>query len=606
MSASEIAAAIAGADEHWRGRGDDAPLSDLGQVACDLAANYGYRVHPCNGKVPLLPRWQVEASTSLDVVEANWRRHPDASVGIATGAESGVVVLDIDDRQAFDRWCAEAGIELPETPVAMTPRGGEHRYFAHPGGEIRNTTGWPPGCDIRGDHGNIIAPVGEGRGWAPGMSPLDIEPAPLPAALLRDRSQTAPAPPVADRVLEGSRNATLASLAGSMRRRGASEAAIMAALVEENRTRCHPPLPDDEIHTIAHSVAKYEPERTPPTINLMIEPFASMVARDIPPRRYLVAPWLRERSLSMIYAPKGTGKTNFIITLLVGLATGREVFGWCAHEPRRVLVVDGELDEEELRERIAAICRGLALTEREMLLVGENLFTLSRDRLAQSGILFGYLGDPELQAAFRAQLPPEIALVAWDNLSCLFGGEENDAAAWDGTLLFLLRLKHELGAASIFLHHSGKGGDQRGTSRREDNLDNSLRLEPVKKDGELTADGTHFRTVWAKHRGFKLSQAPSIVCELEVEPVGPPAPNGAPAPMRATWKVTKTDDVRLNVLVEEYGVHLREHGTPPTVRGLHDMMTVRATEDDQPELKVSRGTVQNLLERARALSLLEG
>jgi putative DNA primase/helicase len=48
-----------------------------------------------------------------------------------------------------------------------------------------------------------------------------------------------------------------------MRRRGASEAAILAALRAVNREQCRPPLDDAEVRKIAASVARYEPEREP-------------------------------------------------------------------------------------------------------------------------------------------------------------------------------------------------------------------------------------------------------------------------------------------------------------------------------------------------------
>jgi hypothetical protein len=63
-------------------------------------------------------------------------------------------------------------------------------------------------------------------------------------------------------ILKGERNKTLTSLAGSMRRRGMSENAILAALSEENRRRCSPPIEDDEVKQIAASVAKYTPSNS--------------------------------------------------------------------------------------------------------------------------------------------------------------------------------------------------------------------------------------------------------------------------------------------------------------------------------------------------------
>lgn len=63
--------------------------------------------------------------------------------------------------------------------------------------------------------------------------------------------------PLPDFIPEGRRNNTLASLAGSLRRRGASPATIQAALVVENETRCDPPLEQDEVEGIVKSVARY-------------------------------------------------------------------------------------------------------------------------------------------------------------------------------------------------------------------------------------------------------------------------------------------------------------------------------------------------------------
>jgi hypothetical protein len=57
----------------------------------------------------------------------------------------------------------------------------------------------------------------------------------------------------------GRRNATLARLAGAMRPLGASEDAIIAALLAENHLRCDPPLPEAEIRHIAASIARYRP-----------------------------------------------------------------------------------------------------------------------------------------------------------------------------------------------------------------------------------------------------------------------------------------------------------------------------------------------------------
>ena len=59
--------------------------------------------------------------------------------------------------------------------------------------------------------------------------------------------------------VKGERNAALASLAGSMRRRGLSEAVIRGALLVVNVDTCDPPLDVEEVERIAASIAQYPP-----------------------------------------------------------------------------------------------------------------------------------------------------------------------------------------------------------------------------------------------------------------------------------------------------------------------------------------------------------
>jgi hypothetical protein len=60
-------------------------------------------------------------------------------------------------------------------------------------------------------------------------------------------------------VPEGGRNDHLISLAGAMRRRGASVNVIETALMAENQERCRPTLSEEEVRGIAKSAGRYEP-----------------------------------------------------------------------------------------------------------------------------------------------------------------------------------------------------------------------------------------------------------------------------------------------------------------------------------------------------------
>ena len=77
------------------------------------------------------------------------------------------------------------------------------------------------------------------------------------------RKPTPQSEAVGSEIPEGNRNAHLTSLAGTMRRRGMSEASIAAALHTENRLRCRPLLNEAEVQKIVHSIARYEPDEDP-------------------------------------------------------------------------------------------------------------------------------------------------------------------------------------------------------------------------------------------------------------------------------------------------------------------------------------------------------
>jgi Primase C terminal 1 (PriCT-1)/Family of unknown function (DUF5906) len=62
------------------------------------------------------------------------------------------------------------------------------------------------------------------------------------------------------KIYEGGRNTALTSMAGTMRRKGMTQAAMEAALLTQNAATCSPPLPEKDVRAIAKSVSRYEPE----------------------------------------------------------------------------------------------------------------------------------------------------------------------------------------------------------------------------------------------------------------------------------------------------------------------------------------------------------
>ena len=183
-------------------------------------------------------------------------------VGIVTGGLSGLLVLDVDGERGEEK-LKELG--HPVTPMVRTAGGGLHLYFKHPGENVRTGIRVAPELDVKGAGGYVVAPPSlgaNGRRYEWIISPEEAELADPPEwimRLLERPRRSGAAPPVGKKIPPGSRNQELASIAGTMRRRGMEEPEILAALRTANELRCEPPLEAAEVEKIAASVARYEP-----------------------------------------------------------------------------------------------------------------------------------------------------------------------------------------------------------------------------------------------------------------------------------------------------------------------------------------------------------
>ena len=79
----------------------------------------------------------------------------------------------------------------------------------------------------------------------------------------------------------------------------------------------------------------------------------------------------------------------------------------------------------------------------------------------------------------QAELEPALDaadLVILDNLASLSELFHDDAIGWKPVEQWLVRLRRR-GRSVLIVHHAGRNGAQRGTSRREDLLDTSISLQ---------------------------------------------------------------------------------------------------------------------------------
>lgn len=230
----------------------------------------------------ILPHGLTSATTDFEAITAWLHKWPVSNIAVICGPESNLVALDIDPDKGGDEsllaLVSEHG-KLPQTIEALTGGGGRHILFSHPGIKIKPTSSQlGPGLDIRGDGSYIIAAPslhvsGMVYEWEPSCRPSQTELAPMPEWLIdltkEDKKAETPAQTESREAIfkEGARNQTLASLAGTMRRRGMDFESVFAALLTENQRKCSPPLSETEVKRIAQSINRYAPTNAPRSKN---------------------------------------------------------------------------------------------------------------------------------------------------------------------------------------------------------------------------------------------------------------------------------------------------------------------------------------------------
>lgn len=168
----------------------------------------------------------------------------------------------------------------------------------------------------------------------------------------------------------GGRNAHLTSLAGSMRRRGMTPAAIEAALVSENASRCKPPLDDAEVKAIAASVGKYQPAvaEAPQAAALEFFSVRELAARVAAAgrRRFLLRGLWPAGDYGVLAGAMKAQKTWTALDMVVSVASDTPFLGHVAVEsPGPGLVFLGEGSEGNVLRRMRAVAesRGLQVED---------------------------------------------------------------------------------------------------------------------------------------------------------------------------------------------------------------------------------------------------
>lgn len=224
---------------------------------------------------------------------------------------------------------------------------------------------------------------------------------------------------------------------------------------------------------------------------------------EIPPRDVLLAPWLESSSLAMVYAARGVGKTHFAMHLAHALAMGGTFLKWKAPAPVPVLYIDGEMPAPAMQARWSAMFDAGGAPAPGLLRI------VSRD--LQPFADLPNLADADGQQLLASRFG-DARVIVLDNLSSLIHGtKENEAEGWEPVGQWAIRQRAQ-GRTLVFVHHAGKNGGQRGTSKREDLLDVVIRLH--RPEGYRPEQGARFAVHFEKARSLYGADVAPFVAQL--------------------------------------------------------------------------------------------
>ncbi len=267
----------------------------------------------------------------------------------------------------------------------------------------------------------------------------------------------------------------------------------------------------------------------------ILKPFSlpedALLSLAIPERKRHLGP-ICSGSLGMIHAPRGIGKTMFCLSLSLAITRGLHFGNWKTGEPGSVCYVDGEMPLDRMQERLGRfVVRSMNSKAPLVFLSNEFLFNQGQPSI-------NLMDEQCRKNLFDFLTNEKFSVVFLDNLSALTpSAKENDRD--DVFTQWLLSLRFA-GIAVIFVHHSGKNGDQRGTSAREDALDwvAKMSLPP----GYSATDGCAADVSFTKARSFAGQEAEPFRFEiLEQEDGG------------LTWATTITRETNRALIIAMLG-----------------------------------------------------
>lgn len=235
--------------------------------------------------------------------------------------------------------------------------------------------------------------------------------------------------------------------------------------------------------------------------------FAHLCGPQAPERGSLLAPLLGAASLTLLYGPRGIGKTFLALSMAHAVASGAGLLRWQAPRAARVLYVDGEMPRQTLMERLAGLAAGARISP-----VNDNLRLLAAEG---DGRKRPELGTRQGRAMIESAIGDGVDLVVLDSLAVLMRGRRvNPGRAWLVVEDWLLDLRRR-GIAVLVVRNGSPGPYQCETTRHADVVDTAIALHHPADYEPL--DGARFVVQLTKGRALHGPDARPFEALLDEE-----------------------------------------------------------------------------------------
>lgn len=378
------------------------------------------------------------------------------NIGLLTGKDAGIVVLDVDPG-ADEDFIKTFIRKLPPTPTARTPRDGTHYFFKHPGFHVKTCAGQlARGIDVRGDNGLIIvepSKLEDGSEYRFLLGFDEVELAEFPEwakEKLNELNDQKNYENLLNRgcLVQGSRNDELTSFAGLIYKRFSDKPEVARDILFATNQyysglgKCELLPEKDLLAIIRGQEIKYHPKtvlenKLPPVVFLH-----EVKNLDFPKPTYKVEHLVPERSITVIFGIPGDYKSWVRTCISIACARGELLFGKYKTKKSKILLVDKDNDMYQMLSRFKML--GVDLENEK---IDIAFYTLAFDFVIED--------KSETDKLKKHIIENDIDIVIFDTFKDIFNGDENSSKDV-GIVISFLKSLSVLNVTSILIHHTKK------------------------------------------------------------------------------------------------------------------------------------------------------